>query len=239
MRFWAFGCVFIMLLTRAGSTQEPPASSTPPGPDGNPGAAIKAGKQVYQRFCVTCHGMDGKGAPDVPKTLPVPPSDLSDAEWTHGGSDEQILAVIRDGTDKGMETYKDRLNDQRLMQLVEYVKSLGAGGTAVETTPAADVPANPVATSAESVKKGMQIYRRFCVKCHGVNGKGDTEMVEFLSTSPSDLTDGKWKYGDQDGNIFVIIRDGTPYDMESFKDRLGDEDMWHIVNYMRSFEKKS
>ncbi len=239
MRYWALGVLFVSWCSSTPAvSQDEPESPAAPNPAGAPDAAIKAGKQVYQRFCVTCHGMDGKGTPDLAKNLPIPP-DLTDAEWTHGNTDEAILAVIRDGTDKGMEAYKDRLNEQRLGQLVQYVKSLGAGGEAAATAPVDDVPQNPVAASAESVKRGMQTYRRFCVKCHGANGKGDTEMVEFLSTSPSDLTDGKWKYGEQDGNIFVIIRDGTPYDMESFKDRLGDEDMWHIVNYMRSLEPKS
>jgi mono/diheme cytochrome c family protein len=85
---------------------------------------------------------------------------------------------------------------------------------------------------------GKQYYVRSCVVCHGANGKGDTEMREFLSTHPSDLTDGDWKYGNQDGNIFQIIKDGTEYDMKPFKDLLDDEKTWHIVNYLRSFEKK-
>jgi mono/diheme cytochrome c family protein len=31
-----------------------------------------------------------------------------------------------------------------------------------------------------------------------------------------------------------VIKDGTEYDMEAFGDRLSDERIWHVVNYVRS-----
>ena len=63
-------------------------------------------------------------------------------------------------------------------------------------------------------------------------------MREFLSTHPSDLTDAEWKYGVEDGNLFLVIKNGTQYDMTPFKDLLDDEKTWHIVNYLRSFAAK-
>jgi mono/diheme cytochrome c family protein len=123
-----------------------------------------------------------------------------------------------------------------MWHVVNYLRTLSKKDGAAS---ASDAPGNPVAVSPESVALGKQLYVRFCVVCHGANGKGDTEMREFLPTHPSDLTDAEWKYGARDGDIFLVIKDGTEYDMEAFADRLTDERIWHVVNYLRSFGPKS
>jgi mono/diheme cytochrome c family protein len=37
-------------------------------------------------------------------------------------------------------------------------------------------------------ESGQQMYKDYCAACHGPAGKGDGPAVEFLKTSPSDLT---------------------------------------------------
>lgn len=93
---------------------------------------------------------------------------------------------------------------------------------------------NPVAANAESVARGKALYLRYCRTCHGVDGRGQTDMIEFLAYPPSDLTDDEWRHGSSDGEIFAVIRDGTVDDMEAFADRLSEEEIWHVVNYIRT-----
>ena len=59
-------------------------------------------------------------------------------------------------------------------------------------------------------------------------------------THPSDLTDAKWDRGGTDGDIFLVLRDGAGPDfkMKGYKGRLTDNDMWNIVNYLRSVGPK-
>ena len=201
-------------------------------------ASIAAGLQVYERYCVSCHAKDGKGSADLAKTLPAPPSDLTDKAWKYGGTDGELFTVIHAGTKLGMEPFHNRLSDNRIWHVVNYLRTLGRSDE-VEAPETAAAPAqegmtNPIAYSDDSVARGKQYYVRLCVVCHGRSGTGDTEMREFLGTHPSDLTDDEWTYGGSDGEVFKIIKEGTEYDMEAFHDRLSDEQIWHVVNFLRS-----
>jgi hypothetical protein len=57
--------------------------------------------------------------------------------------------------------------------------------------------------------------------------------------TPANLTDETWDHGSSDGEIFVVIRDGTSSDMEPYKDRLSEKQIWHVVNFIRSLSAKA
>lgn len=46
----------------------------------------------------------------------------------------------------------------------------------------------PISVSAEEDLIGADEYEAACLACHGVGGKGDGPMAEYLSVTPSDLT---------------------------------------------------
>ncbi len=97
---------------------------------------------------------------------------------------------------------------------------------------------NPVAASPESLAAGKQIYTRYCATCHGINGQGGSG--NDISPPAPNLTDDEWKRGSTDGEIFFVIKNGVQPDlfMEPWGDRIKDEDIWNIVNYVRSLAKK-
>ena len=92
----------------------------------NPVAAtpdsVAAGRRVYQRQCVRCHGPQGKGDGG---SAGVVPADLSDAQWDFGGSDGEIFAAIHDGTSAEMDGYAERISDTDIWNLVNYIRSFG------------------------------------------------------------------------------------------------------------------
>jgi cbb3-type cytochrome c oxidase subunit III len=99
---------------------------------------------------------------------------------------------------------------------------------------------NPVAMTPESIAAGQQVYAKNCASCHGETGKGDGKMGAELKPPPPNLADADWKHGATDGEIFIVVRDGirtTP--MKSFKSKLTTDQMWQVVNYMRSLGSKS
>ena len=94
---------------------------------------------------------------------------------------------------------------------------------------------NPVAAAPASLSAGKRSYTRLCEKCHGPEGKGDGTAV--TGTQPPDLTDAKWEFGSTDGEMFLAIHDGTSADMEGYKERMTDTEIWNVVNYVRSLAK--
>ena len=97
---------------------------------------------------------------------------------------------------------------------------------------------NPVTASAESIAAGKQTYTRNCASCHGANAEGGPGN-DLIPPSPS-LVDDKWDHGSSDGEIFDVIKNGIPPDlnMPPWKNKLKDEEIWNIVNYLRSIAKK-
>jgi mono/diheme cytochrome c family protein len=98
---------------------------------------------------------------------------------------------------------------------------------------------NPIVSDAKSVSTGRAAYQKYCRFCHGPEGLGDGPSAP-KDSKPSDLTDAKWDRGSTDGEIFVVLRDGAgpKFEMKGFKGRMTDQDMWHVVNYVRSLSKK-
>jgi mono/diheme cytochrome c family protein len=94
---------------------------------------------------------------------------------------------------------------------------------------------NPVAASADSIAAGKRTYLRMCGKCHGPEGKGDGEAA--VGAQPADLTGAKLDYGSSDGEIYFAIHDGTSKDMEGYGERLQPNDIWNVVNYLKSLRK--
>jgi len=105
--------------------------------------------------------------------------------------------------------------------------------------PAAKKLKNPVPSNSESIAAGQQLYGKYCRFCHGADAKGNGPMAP-KGTHPPDLTSGKVQ-DLTDGEIFAVIRDGTgPHqEMKPFKGKMQEQEMWNVVNYLRSIGAKS
>jgi mono/diheme cytochrome c family protein len=118
--------------------------------------------------------------------------------------------------------------------------SLAATGILLtaQGNPEAAKVTNPIAATTESLATGKQVYQRYCATCHGINAEGGSGSD--ISPPAPDLTDSEWKRGSTDGEIFSVIKNGVPPDlnMEPWGDRIKDTDIWNVVNYVRSLAKK-
>ncbi|MBW8363433.1 MAG: cytochrome c [Rhizobium sp.] len=92
---------------------------------------VARGKVVYEKHCMECHGVGGKGQPgdwrvrDADGMFPPPPLDDSAHAWHHPTA--ALLEVIRDGSPQGqgkMPAWKGKLSEQDMQDVVAYIKSL-------------------------------------------------------------------------------------------------------------------
>jgi mono/diheme cytochrome c family protein len=97
-----------------------------------------------------------------------------------------------------------------------------AGGLA----PPAERIANSEAENPKAAAEGAALFTSMnCDGCHGGGAVG--------AVGPS-LTDGRWRYGGSDADIYRSIAEGRPKGMPSFGGALQPAVIWRLVAYIKS-----
>jgi copper transport protein len=92
---------------------------------------------------------------------------------------------------------------------------------------------NPFPPTAESVALGAPVYVNTCVACHGVGGLGDGPAGSGLPKPPADLLVHVPLHSDT--ILYEFIRDGIAQSGMPGQDGvLTEDEMWHLVNYLRA-----
>ena len=96
--------------------------------------------------------------------------------------------------------------------------------------------ANPVKSDAESLKIGKEVWNKHCALCHGKTGAGDGSKAAQLETAMEDMSAAAVQ-GQSDGELYYKISEGRE-EMPSFKKKISDtEELWSVVNFMRTLKK--
>jgi len=91
-------------------------------------------------------------------------------------------------------------------------------------------PKNPFANDPKAAEEGRPVFRLFCSPCHGIKAAG--------GRGP-DLTRGVYSVGESDAALFEVIAGGaTGTEMPEYMGRLGEENIWRLVSYIRSVTKQ-
>ena len=119
--------------------------------------------------------------------------------------------------------------------VLSYVSVAGLALAAQAKKPATTTAKNPVAATPQSIAAGQTLFQKYCRFCHGADAKGNGPQAP-KDTHPPDLTDDKWDHGSSDADIFATIKDGVgpKFDMKGFNSKLTPQEMWNVVNYLRS-----
>jgi mono/diheme cytochrome c family protein len=95
---------------------------------------------------------------------------------------------------------------------------------------------NPVEAADVSVSTGADLYAVNCAVCHGENGEGDGPGAAALDPPPANMHEDHVQ-GLTDGAIFYIVSHGVPETaMPPWDNQLSEEERWHLVNFLRTFE---
>jgi cytochrome c oxidase cbb3-type subunit 3 len=175
--------------------------------------ATAGGGAVFRNHCSQCHGAGGGGA------IGGYPN-LIDDDWLWGGTVEDIhltlLHGIRYEADDDtrfsqMPAFGDILEEDQILGLVEYVRSLSG----------ADHDEAAAAAQAETFVDN-------CSACHGEDGKGMREQ------GAPNLTDGIWLYGGDAATIEHTIRYSRYGVMPAFGNRLSEADIRKVAVYVNT-----
>lgn len=97
---------------------------------------------------------------------------------------------------------------------------------------------NPVKATPESLAKSKKTYGYDCAMCHGDNGDGKTDLAKDMALTMSDLSDPKTLANQTDAQIFDTIKNGKGKMPAEDLTRAKVDDLWSLVNYLRTLSKK-
>lgn len=121
--------VFIVVLAACGSEQAGDAPSNGGDTAATPTVDVAAGGEVYASTCLSCHGPDALGLPNLGK-------DLVNSQFVGSSSVDELVAFLKVGrlADDPLNTTgvamppkggNPSLDDQDLADVVGYLQSLG------------------------------------------------------------------------------------------------------------------
>ena len=177
-------------------------------------AALQTGQRLFKSNCSVCHGSSAKGSQGFPN--------LTDNDWLHGGTPEDIVKTITDGR-IGMMPAKGlmpAMTDEQVVATAQYVRSLNANVRMRESV------------NVEQAEIGAGIFAQACTACHGADAKG------MQITGAPNLTDEIWLYGGSTKQIEFTIRHGRSGKMPAQGDRFSKEQIHVLATYVYSLSHK-
>ena len=88
---------------------------------GNADATLE-GKKIYTQYCVTCHGIKGRGDGIAAPGLAKPPADHT-SDFVQKQTDGALFWIISEGNNP-MPTYKTALSESQRWQVVNFIRTL-------------------------------------------------------------------------------------------------------------------
>jgi len=228
-------------------------------------ASADRGKVIYKEYCSQCHGPMGKGdGPAASGLEPKPaihaniPFEKLPIEYLYNVINHGGVAI---GKSPNMPYWNLTIGQQGVADVIAYLKATfkgvpdmaaapsgGQGGACVQPRKTAKAPdeflsmMNPLPVSAGTIAAGKTLFLKTaqpvaCVLCHGEQGDGKGPMGAALVPPPRNFTCGAMMKNIPDGQLFWIIKNGSPgAGMMSYAG-LPDEQVWQLIQYIRWLAK--
>jgi mono/diheme cytochrome c family protein len=87
--------------------------------------------------------------------------------------------------------------------------------------------------SKSNPKRGADIYRELCLRCHGEKLDGHGPEAQYLKIAPANLQSLSSRLK-SDWELFVILSHGVMFTpMHGYRDLLSEQEMKDILSYIR------
>jgi mono/diheme cytochrome c family protein len=223
-----------------------------PAPAGRAPTFPAAVIQVYRASCLQCHDADGTGEAGRIALPRIP--DFTEPRWQAAHTDEHLTHSILEGKGKSMPPMKGKLGSADVKQMVAFVRGFRGGSQVIDADP--DPPAEPVqpvapiveakevlssvapaprpsSSNAPDSREARQVFQRFCLACHGPDGRGST--LRARQPAIPDFTAAVWHERRSDTQMTVSVLEGKGTEMPSFRGKVSPEQVRSLVAFIRSF----
>lgn len=119
------------------------------------------------------------------------------------------------------------------------MSSAGVGEGATVAVHADEPP--PRSAAAAQAARGLVVYERHCMECHGAQGRGQSGDWRVRDAQghypPPPLDDSAHAWHHPTAALLEAIRDGSPAgegNMPAWRGRLSEQDMRDVVAYIKS-----
>lgn len=228
-------------------------------------ASADRGKVIYKEYCAQCHGATGKG--DGPAASGLEPKPAVHANMAFDKLPMEYLynVVNHGGRSVGKSTSMPywglTIGQQGVADAIAYLKTTFKGGAEVAAAPAGGpsgvcpqprktqqapdeflAKASPLPVSTGHVQAGKTLFMETakplaCMNCHGTKGDGAGPLGGGLIPPPRNFTCGTTMKDIPDGQLFWIIRNGSPGTGMMPFSGLSDDEVWQLIGYIRSLAR--
>ena len=228
-------------------------------------ASVDRGKVLYKEYCAQCHGFTGKG--DGPAAAGIEPKPAIHANMPFEKLPMEYLYNVINyggpavGKSPNMPYWGLTISQQGVADVIAYLKvtfkgppdfpvaqGSAQGGACVQPRKTAKGPeyfltkTNPIPYSAGAIQAGKELFLKTaqpiaCVMCHGEQGDGKGLMGAALVPSPRNFTCEMMMREIPDGQLFWIIKNGSPGTGMMAFPGLPDEQVWQLIHYIRTLAK--
>lgn len=90
-----------------------------------------------------------------------------------------------------------------------------------------------VEANNSNARSAPQLYRKYCVSCHGTDGRAKTSKGKY--SHARDLTEAQWHDDVSDERIFNSIMNGRNVrgNMPGFSNKINQKEAESLVNFVR------
>jgi len=203
--------------------------------------SFETAQEAYQEFCARCHGETGAGDGPVALYLDPSPRDLTKASFMNSKPIDRLATSIREGVPgTSMPPWKNVLSEDQTEEVLDYALDTFLAQPRNEPRQRTLPETNPVASSDESIARGMDMYLRRCTGCHGLKADGRGPNSPDMLPRPRNLRNSEFVNSVSDRRMLESILYGVqgtampPWiDYGFSKNDAGD-----LVNYIRSLNSR-
>ncbi len=230
-------------------------------------ASVDRGKVLYKEYCSQCHGATGKGDGPAASGLEPKPAIHANIAFDQVPTEYLYNVINHGGAAMGksanMPYWGLTIGQQGVADVMAYLRATFKGGPAVAAAPGAEggalgvcpqprntktAPAeflslkNPLPASPSTLKAGKALFLETakplaCMNCHGPKGEGAGALGMGLVPPPRNFTCGKTMKDIPDGQLFWIIKNGSPGTGMMAFSGLSDDEVWQLIHYLRGLAK--